>query len=232
MAMETKTKNTPMMSSLLGLSLFQGLTQEQLMSLLEKAVPEFITLTDEPILCRGDRHDRILIILKGTVTRSFTDSSCRCTLTEQMHEGDIIEFTSLFGRSILSRADYRAQGEVTLLAFDKKYMFTTFNRFEIIQMNMLNLYSARVQALQSKLTTNVGTSLGERFCHLVDALSDNSYGQKALIVSRVHLAELLDCSRRPMSAQIVAWQKAGLVELAYGQIIIPDLPRLRQETAK
>lgn len=215
------------MSSLLTLPLFQGLTKEQLMNLLEKAIPEFISVTDEPILRRGDRHDRILLILKGRVTRSYTGPS-RCTLRELLCEGDIIEFTSLFGKSTRVLADYSAEGEVCLLAFDKRYMFTVFNRFDIIQLNMLNLYCAHAQALHSKLTAAVGNSLASRFCHLVDTLSDNSYGPKQLIVPRTRLAELFGCSRRPMSAQIVAWENAGLVKVAYGQILIPDLSHLRQ----
>ena len=226
--MERKTKNTSMMSTLLTLPLFQGLTLEQLVLLLEKAVPEFIYLTDEPILLHGERHNRILLILNGNVLRHYTHPQGGCSLRETMHEGDIIELTSLFGKSTQLKADYAAQGEVTLLAFDKRYLFTVFNRFDIIQMNLLNLCCARSQTLQDKLTSSVGGTLGERFCHLVDTLSDSPSGAKELTVSRVRLAELLGVSRRPMSAEISTWEEAGLVSSSYAQIFIPDLPHLRQ----
>lgn len=225
--MESNAPQTPMMSTLLALPLFQGLTLEQLMRVLEKAVPEFIYLSDEPILLRGDRHKRILLILKGRISRRHTDAQGVCTLHETLREGEMIEFTSLFGKSTLVGADYYAEGEVTLLAFDKQYLFTVFNRFDIIQMNLLNLCCARTQALQAKLTAKVGDTVAERFLHLVDTLSDNPYGEKVLAVSRAALADLLGVSRRPMSTEIVKWEQAGLIRLYYAQILIPDLPTFR-----
>lgn len=226
--METRNKNTPMMSILLTLPLFQGLTLEQLMLVLEKAVPEFLNLSDEPIMFSGDRHSRILLILKGTVMRRYTEPQGLCTLRETLREGDIIEFTSLFGKTTFVTADYYAEGDVTLLAFDKQYLFTVFNRFEVIQMNLLNLFCARAQALQAKHTPQVGRTIAERFLHLIDDLADTPYGKKELAVSRTDLATLLDLSRRPMSAEMVVWEQAGLVQLSYAQIVIPDLPLFRR----
>ena len=220
------TTDTPMMSMLLTLPLFCGLTMEQLMSLLEKAVPEFITLTDVPILRRGERHSRLLFILQGTVTRQYTDPSGRCTLCEPLHEGDIVEFASLFGRGVLALADYYAEGEVRLLAFDKQYLFSVFNRYDIVQMNILNLCCAHADVLHAKLTTFPGDALERRFCHLVEAFSVTTHNPKRLKVPRTQLAELLGCSRRPMSERIAAWEKEGLVQTAYGEIIITNLHAL------
>ena len=78
---------------------------------------------------------------------------------------------------------------------------------------------------------------GELFCHFVRSLCENPRGEKQLKMTRDDLALQLGCNRRRMSELIVSWQKAGLANLSYSQIAIPDLKRLqnyrppRQNTA-
>lgn len=221
--MEKRTVDTPMMSLLLSLPLFQGLTLDQLMHILEKAPLDFINLSDGRFVRQGERHDKVSFILKGRVERVLTNQQAAYTFAETMEETDIIELCSLFGRNALYGADYWAKGEVTLLSFDKRYLFTVLNHFDIVQLNLLNLFSARSQSLQQRLLEVSGHSLIGQFCHFINKISDIPRGRKELEMTRVDLANLLDCSRRRMSEEIVSWEKKGLIEVSYGRLVIPDL---------
>lgn len=221
-----------MTSTLLSLPLFQGLTMDQMMSILEKVRIDFVSPKDEDFLHRGERQEKILFILKGDVVREMTDPSGRCVLQEHLYAPSLIEFSALFGRDVIAKASYRANGEVTLLSFDKHYMFDIFNHFKVVQMNMLNLLCARIQTLQDKLLQDRGSTIAASFLRMVNSLSESSVGEKQLIVTRVDLADMIGCSRRHMSEEIVKWEEQGLIQIAYGRIIIPDLHLFLQMASK
>ena len=217
---------TSMMSTLLSIPLFQGLTMDQLMKLLEQVRPDFLHFEDCEILRQGERHSQLLYILSGKVLRKMNVPKGRLCISEVLEVSTFIEINNLFGRDTSLRASYHAEGEVTLLAFDKSYMFNVFGQFSIVQLNILNLLCANTQALCERQFSIIGDDILNRFCQLVRSLCENPTGEKRLEITRVDLARQLGCNRRHMSEKIVAWQRAGLVTLSYGCITIPDLNRL------
>ena len=218
---------TSMMSQLLSMPLFQGLTMDELMKLLEQVRPDFLHFEDAYIQRSGERHNRLLYILRGNVVRELSDPGGRFLFTEVLDESTFIEISSLFGRDTSLRASYRAVGEAVLLAFDKSYMFNVFGHFSIVQLNILNLYCAYSQSLLERQSMPIGDEIHTLFCHFIRSLCENPRGEKQLKMTRNDLALQLGCNRRRMSELIVSWQKAGLVDLSYSQISIPDLIRLQ-----
>lgn len=216
-----------MMSQLLSMPLFQGLTMDELMKLLEQVRPDFLHFEDAYIQRSGERHNRLLYILRGNVVRELSGPGGRFLFTEVLDESTFIEISSLFGRDTSLRASYRAVGEAVLLAFDKSYMFNVFGHFSIVQLNILNLYCAYSQSLLERQSMPIGDEIHTLFCHFIRSLCENPRGEKQLKMTRNDLALQLGCNRRRMSELIVSWQKAGLVDLSYSQISIPDLKRLQ-----
>ena len=231
-----------MMSTLLSTPLFQGLTMDELMKILEQVRPDFIRVSDTYILHRGEQASRLVYILSGRVWREVTAADDSFRFAEIQDVGTYIELSTLFGRDTTLRADYLAEGEVTLLAFDKKYLFSVFNHFDIVQLNLLNLlnlFCAQTQAIYDRQMPSlkagrpaIDDAMRALFCRFIRTLSEHPWGEKRLDVTRVELARLLGCSRRRMSDEIGRWERQGLVTLAYSRIIIPDLPRLEELRVK
>ena len=226
-------ETTSMMSTLLTIPLFQGLTTDELMRLLERVRPDFLHYCDVPIVRQGERHTRLLFVLHGKVLRSMQLPDVPLCFTEELGEPGIIELCSLFGRTTTLPASYYAEGDVTLLAFDKTVLFNTFGHFDIIQLNLLNILCAYTQSYtQKQMSLPSGENIPQRFCRLIDNLSSNPMGEKRLDITRITLAGLLDCNRRIMSQQLVEWEKAGLIRLSYGGIEIPDYQIVSQTARK
>jgi len=223
---------TPMMSTLLSIPLFQGLTMDELLRLLEQVRPDFLHFADSDCIARqGERHSRLLYSLQGSVVREHAVQGGRLRLTETMAEGHFIELTSLFGRDTSLRAGYRAKGDVTLLAFDKEYMFSVFGHFSIVQLNLLNLFCAQSQAALDRLNAPMrGDGLLPLFYRFVANLCETPWGEKMLDVTRVELARLMGCNRRRLSDRVAGWEARGLISIAYGRIVIPDMQRLLHES--
>lgn len=219
---------TPMMSTLLSIPLFQGLTMDELLRLLEQVKPDFPHYEDGDYIVRqGERHRQLLYVLSGTVVREHAVQSGSLRFTERLAAGHFIELTSLFGRDASLRASYRAEGDVALLAFDKEYMFNVFGRFSIVQLNLLNLICAQSQSAIDRLTAPLrGEGIMPQFCRFVTNLCESTWGEKQLDVTRVELARLLGCNSRRLSDEMAGWEARGLITIAYGRIIIPDMKRL------
>lgn len=224
---------TPMMSTLLSIPLFQGLTMDELLRLLEQVRPDFPHFDDSYIARQGERHRQLLYVLSGTVVREQDIQGGSLRLSERLPAGHFIELASLFGRDTSLRASYRAEGDVALLAFDKEFMFNVFGRFSIVQLNLLNLICAQSQSALDRLTAPVrGEGILPRFCRFVANLCETTWGEKQLDVTRVELARLMGCNPRRLSDEMAGWEARGLIIIAYSRIIIPDMQRLLHESSQ
>lgn len=222
-----KSIDSSMTSTLLSLSLFQGLTREELMDILTKTRLEFVNLKDSYVLRQGDRHEQVFFIISGNVVREYKDPEGRFTFCEPVC-GDIIEASSLFGRDTTLRASYRAEGNVTLMKFDKRYLFNVFNHFAIVQLNILNSLCASTQASEEKTFISSGKNIGTSLYQFVTGLSLYHEGAKTLEITRVDLADLLGCNRRAMSDLMTQWDERGIIVIGYRQFIIPSLETLKK----
>ena len=226
-----KDIDSSMTKRLLSLSLFQGLTTEQLMDILTKTRIEFVNVKDDYILREGQRHEQMVFVIQGTILREYREEKGLFTFFEEIGT-DIIEPESLFGRDTTLRANYWASGSVTLVVFDKRNLFNVFNHFGIVQINILNSFCATIQSLQQKEFIPSGKNIGTSFCQFVSQLSTHPLGEKKIDITRTDLAVILGCNRRAMSEMLVTLEKEGLISIGYRLLTIPDLEALRQRVAQ
>ena len=218
--------DSSMTSTLLSLSLFQGLTKEELMDILSKTRIEFVGKENELVFRQGDKHEQVTFVINGTILREHTGTDGCYTFRETM-AGDIVEPASLFGRDTTFRASYRAAGSVTLMCFDKHNLFNVLNHFPIVQLNILNALCATIHTLQGKALIPSKRSIGNSFYRLMAQLSTHPDGEKTMDISRVELARLLGCSRRAMSDLMAKWDKQGLIRIGYRQFTVPRIGNLK-----
>lgn len=212
-----------MMSILLQLPLFQGLTLDHLLRVLEKVRPNFTHATDECFIKQGCHHDQMVYVLNGTVKREYKDKSGRFTFCEELEGPRLIEPDTMFGRVADYAASYHAVGHASMLCLDKKCLFSIFNHFDVVQLNILNLLSAQSQMQSDKVSCPISGIPIKDFYHLVWKHSLVPSGAKEIDCIRHVLAEMLGCSRRRLSDEIGQYEADGLLTTTYGGIIIPDL---------
>lgn len=227
--MEDLSTHQPMMSILLQLPLFQGLTLDHLLRVLEKVRPNFTHATGECFIKQGSHHDQMMYVLNGTVQREHKDKTGRLTFCETLQGTRLIEPDTMFGRMAEYEASYHAVGHVSMLWLDKKCLFTIFNHFDVVQLNILNLLSAQSQTQSDKVACPISGIPIKDFYSLVWKNSLVPSGAKEITCNRHVLAELLGCSRRRLSEEIVEYETKGLLATTYGGIIIPDLARFGAE---
>ena len=216
-----------MYDTLLSLPLFQGMSQTDFNSLLQKIRLDFIRYEDgDVIIEKGNRCGSLAFLIDGTLESSRSGMDGNFTFSELIEAPFLIEPYSMFGRAGSYQRTYTAIGSCSFLMVDKQYIYTELGKYNICRMNLLNILSGRVQQLDSHIWSLDGMSLRERIIRFIKGLSDIQSGQKRLAIKMNDLATLMDATRLNVSRELNALEKDGIISLRRKEIFIPALENL------
>ena len=216
-----------MYDTLLSLPLFQGMSQADFNSLLQKIRLDFVRYEEGgTIISAGERCKSFAFLINGTVESSRTGMDGNLTYMEQIEAPCLIEPYSMFGRGGCYQRSYTAVSQCSFLMVDKQYIYTELGKYNICRMNLLNILSGRVQQLDSHVWTLEGSDLRGRIIRFIRSLSDIQTGSKKLCIKMNDLAALMDATRLNVSRELNSLEAQGLISLRRKEILIPALENL------
>ena len=217
----------PMYDTLLSLPLFQGMSQVDFNSLLQKVRLDFVRYEEgSTIISAGERCKSFAFLINGSVESSRSGMDGNLIFMEQVDAPCLIEPYSMFGRAGSYQRTYTALTPCSFLMVDKQYIYTELGKYNICRMNLLNILSGRVQQLDSHMWTMEGMDLRGRITRFIKGLSDIQTGSKKLCVKMNDLATLMDATRLNVSRELNALEAEGLISLRRKEIFIPALEKL------
>ena len=218
-----------MYDNLLLLPLFQGLSKNDITSIIEKVKLHFQQYKEgETIIRQGNSCDKLCFLLKGKLLVQKQDKEHAYSLSEVLEEPFVIEPQALFGMNTCYTASYRAQTTVHVLTIDKLYLFTELNKYEIFWLNLLNILSNRCQRTYEKIWNNHIGDLNEKFVNFIALRSQTQRGEKTLQVTMEDLAGLINETRINLSRLLNELQDKELVQLKRKEIHIPSFEELKE----
>lgn len=219
-----------MYDKLLELPLFQGLTKENITSIIEKVKMGFHKYDAKQYIALQDtKCNTLIFILNGKVSITSTDKKKNFRIEEQVNGPYIIEPYSLFGMHTNYQASYSALNEVETLNIDKSYILTNLCKFEIFNLNYLNIISNRAQNANIKLWNSHIGNTREKFMNFLALRCIIPHGRKTLFITMEDLASLIDDTRINVSRALNELQEKGILTLSRKKIIINDLSKLIDE---
>ena len=219
-----------MYDRLLELPLFQGLTKENMTSIIEKVKMGFHKYeARRNIAVQNDRCNSLIFILSGEVTVTTNDAVRNFRIVEVTDAPYIIEPQSLFGMQTRFHSSYTAVGEVETLNIDKSYILSCLCKYEIFNLNYLNILSNRAQTANSKLWNSHIGSTREKLTNFFALRCAIPYGKKTLYITMEDLASLTNDTRINVSRTLNELQEKGILTLGRKKITIGDLARLTGE---
>lgn len=218
---------TTMYDNLLLLPLFQGLSKNDMTTIIEKVKLNFQTFQEGDLVFKqGDSCHQLIFLLNGQLITSIPDRNHAFSLSEVIEGPCMIEPHSLFGMSPFFAATYRANTPVGIMSIDKSYIFTELNNYEIFRLNFLNLLSNSTQTAYRKLwNTHVGT-MNEKLVNFLRMRCLRTKGAKVLQISMEELAKLIGETRINVSRLLNEMQDKGLVQLRRREIFIPEFEKM------
>lgn len=212
-----------MFDTLLQLPLFQGLTQEDFTSIIEKVKLHFTKYkADEIILEAGQPCDQLFFLLKGEIAATTTPPHHIYTLTEYFQAPYLVEPQSMFGMNTTHATTYTAHTEVHTVNVSKAAVLNELFKYEIFRLNYLNIISNRVQVSNNRLWDKPVDDLENRIHAFILTHVERQEGEKILKIKMEDLARYVHDTRLNVSKALNKMQDSGIVKLQRGGIIVTD----------
>ena len=216
-----------MYESLLLLPYFQGMSKDELTSILDKVKFEFIQYSaNEKIISQNEECNRFIILIQGNVTVESTSPDNKYKIIEELQAPYAIEPYSLFGSMPRYKRNYIAKEKCRILSIKKSYFYSDFSKHHIFSINLLNLISRRIETTSETVWLNIPKELENRIAHFIALRCELQHGIKTLIIKMEDLAELLHETRLNVSKALNNLQEKGVVKLSRKEIHIPDFEKL------
>lgn len=220
-------------AQLLGrVSIFAGLTPEQLRDLASVAVPRRWD-SSEVIFREGDAGDTCYVVQDGCVRVTRNHSDGRTITLAELHSGDLFGELAMFGsekRSATVEAAEDTSG-VALLAGDMRRLLL---RHPDIAIKLLSAFAERLKEANERISRQSFQTVASRvagvlLAHTEEIAGDGDGAQNVLIRStRAEIAQLAGSSRESVSRFLATLERAGLVTCGRGKVVIHDPAALRR----
>jgi CRP-like cAMP-binding protein len=213
-----------MFDTLLQLPLFQGISHEDLTSILDKVKLHFAQHKGgETFIPAGRPCDRLCFLMKGELIVTTRSDEGILTLVERATAPYVVEPHSLFGMSTRYVASYTASAEAHTVSIDKAYVMDLLLGYDIFRLNYMNIVSNRAQALRAQIWQEPAAGLRERILAFFLSRCEKSAGVKVFKIKMEDLAHYVDDTRLNTSRILNAMQAEGLLELRRKEIVIPEI---------
>lgn len=213
--------------------LFQGLSFEHLMDIVEKVRFDFRkAASDEIIVYQGDPCTELIYIIRGRYTSLCETPDYKLKVKEVLEGPTLLEPYSLFGYDAVFTSTYRAVEELQYVVISKSYISSYLGNFEIFRLNYFNILSRRAQQLRNKARMPVGENTAEKIIYWALRQCEKPTGEKVFSIRMLDLATLLDETRLNISRLLNTWEKQGFLTLTRQTIEIPEFGRLIEAAKK
>ena len=167
--------------------------------------------------------DQLIFVLDGEVQIESNDTLHKYTLWENFKSPNVIEPYSLFGMRPYFTASYTALTEVNTLHIEKSYILNELCRYEVFNLNYMNMLSNRSQVIYNKLWNSHIGKTRDKIINFLLLRCMTPYGPKKLSIRMEDLARLIDDTRINVSNVLNDLQNRGLIQLGRRTFSIPDL---------
>ena len=208
------------------LPLFQGMSKEELLRMVERVKFNFVSAEDgEVVLEAGESATRLVYALNG-VFKSNMKVNDGMVVEEVLEAPFLFQPERMFGRNPYWKSTLQAQSDVNLLLISKQDLLSHMLDFLTFRLSLLN-YLCCLSDDVNYQPPSLGRSTVE--CALVGYLQRfliTAKGKKRFKVRMVDLAQLLGISRLCLSKSLNGLQGRGLLALKRGCIVVDDFKEL------
>ena len=213
-------------------SIFAGLTPDQLADLASVAVPRRWG-AGEVIFREGDAGDTCYVIEDGCVRVTRNHSDGRTITLAELRPGDLFGELAMFDSEKRS-ATVEAAEETTAVALLAGDLRRLLLRHPDISIKLLSAFAERLKEANERISRQSFQTVASRVAgvllsHTEERVGDGVPAQDVLIRStRAEIAQLAGSSRESVSRFLATLERAGLVTCGRGKVVIHDPAALRR----
>ncbi len=208
--------------------LFRGLTIEEIQSSFSDIHYQVKKYSKgNMVVSAGDKVDRLLIVLTGSVKGEMIDFSGKTIKIEDINPPMPLAVAFLFGKSNIFPVNIITNEDSELLVIPKESILKLFQENKIMLLNFLNAISNRSQFLSQKIKfLNFQTIKGKIANYLLQYVSQNNK-EFVLDKSQNDLAELFGVTRPSVGRGIRDLHNERIIEANGKRIKLLDIEGLK-----
>jgi CRP-like cAMP-binding protein len=187
----------------------------------------------DEIFAKGSPGNSLMAVLNGTVRISSVSDGGREIIFNLIHPGEIFgEIALLDGRE--RTADAIAMTDCELLVLHRRDFIPFIERRPDVCIKLIELLCHRLRRTSEQVEELSFSHLESRMAKALLRLAQESEHQTTpdapidLRITQRELGNMVGGSREHVNKQLQAWQKAGLIELGKGVIVIRNRSALAQ----
>ena len=217
-------------AELLGrVTIFSGLTHEQLVELASVAVPRSWA-AGEVIFREGDAGDTCYVVQSGAVRVLRNHSDGRTITLAELRPGNLFGELAMFdterrSATVEAAADTRA---VALLAGDMRRLLL---RHPDMSLKLLSAFAERLREANERISRQSFQTVPSRVAGVLSQLvddegNDGNQGEVTIRMNQADLAQLAGTSRESVSRFLADLERSGVVRAGRGQVTILEPAKL------
>lgn len=217
-----------MYQKFLQLPLFQGLTLQNLTSIIETVKLNFQQYHAKELLAKeGTPCKELIFILDGEIeVARKADFYHPYEVFEYLNAPFVFELQSLFGLDTTYSYTYRCVSEVNAVKIKKNYILTELFNYRIFALNYLNAINRDLKmAENSKWREPAQTTEGHIKEFILSHLKTTS-GKKQIKITKKQLGQILNCGTIALNKAIDKLTDDGLIVFSSKGITVPEANRL------
>ena len=210
--------------------LFQGIGAEELAPMLRSREGSVHSYHSGAIIgFRGDRYDRLMIVLEGEVSAEFQDYDGRVLKVETLRASEALASAILFSSSPFLPVNVHAATDVRIFALPRQEVLKLCREDERILKNLLEDNGNKVTVLAEKLRLIQFASIREKIAsYLLDQADTRGSDNIELNYSKEQLAELFGVTRPSLSREFSSLCSEGILQQKGKRVLILDREALME----
>ncbi|NBN64927.1 cyclic nucleotide-binding domain-containing protein [Microvirga tunisiensis] len=180
----------------------------------------------EVIFTMGAPGHSLMAIAEGHVRISMLSPTAREVTLADLGPGEVFgEIALLDGRE--RSADARALTNCTLVVLERSALFELLQRSPKLSIRLIELLCERIRRSDERMMEIAFLDLPPRLARMVLRVTVAAPGSEArplprLSLSQTEIANMIGSSRENVNRCLRKWQKAGLIDLKDGWLVILD----------
>jgi CRP-like cAMP-binding protein len=173
------------------------------------------------LFAKGDPGTALFAVSVGTVKITVPSIDGREAMFNLLHPGEIFgEIALLDGQP--RTADAVAMSDCELMVIERRDFLTFVNSEPTVASKLIELLCARLRVLSDHFEEVVFLNLPQRLARILLRLYEESGRDKKpkLKITQLELSQMLGSTRESVNKQLRIWEKAGIIALERGGIVL------------
>jgi CRP-like cAMP-binding protein len=208
---------------------FKGMKSLEIEEILKRVPHRIIKYKKGNIIAfRGDRCERLLVLIEGDVRGEMVDLTGKAIEVETISAPKPIAPAFIFGEKNVFPVDVVADQHILLLSIPKNSLIRLFQINKTVLNNYLDIISSKAHFLSERLWFMSFKTIKEKFSQYIFTLLKPGEDKVVMPKSHQELSEFFGVSRPSLGRVIRELDREHIIQHNRREIVIKDLNRLKE----